>query len=692
MITLTDFFKRYDLTQSQIELVEKLELFLKSDNKVFLLRGYAGTGKTFITKGLTEYLAYIKRSYILAAPTGKAAKVIAKKTNSRAYTIHKTIYTTKDIVEYQDILDKTFKFYYSLAVNENPSDTLYIVDEASMISDIYSEMEFIRFGSGYLLKDFMHYINLDCSDHRKKVVFIGDNAQLPPVGMNFSPALDKKYILENFGFDIEEFELKDVVRQKDDSGILKNTLPIRKSLQKKVFNQLDIDTNFEDIEHIEHENFAQKYIDITNKKIDHQTMVIAYSNASVKEYNDRIRQILFPGSEHEIRVGDKIMSLMNNANYEIFISNGDFGIIEDILSETETRHIVTKNRTIDVKINFKDVVILFYDIDSTPVRVKCKIIENLLYSEQPNLSSDENKAIYVDFVMRHKNLKPNTKEWKDALKSDPYFNALRVKFGYAITCHKAQGSEWKNVFLNCKSHQSILSQDYFRWLYTAITRASCNLYVLDEPHVGIFSNIKISNNNIVIPVNAAVDEDIKTDELIFPKESFQTQIQYQIYIKIAKILKPKNISILDIVHNQYCEQYTLGFDNETSRVNINYNSKNQISKILFIEQNILSKTIQPLLCPLEKSILDARSEVNNFQFKEDFLRDFYENLNEAIKPYNIQIINIKHLQYNERYMFRKDDMICILDFYFNKKGCFSTCIDISGDSQLSGMIKSIIVE
>lgn len=359
MITLTDFFKRYDLTQSQIELVEKLELFLKSDNKVFLLRGYAGTGKTFITKGLTEYLAYIKRSYILAAPTGKAAKVIAKKTNSRAYTIHKTIYTTKDIVEYQDILDKTFKFYYSLAVNENPSDTLYIVDEASMISDIYSEMEFIRFGSGYLLKDFMHYINLDCSDHRKKVVFIGDNAQLLPVGMNFSPALDKKYILENFGFDIEEFELKDVVRQKDDSGILKNTLPIRKSLQKKVFNQLDIDTNFEDIEHIEHENFAQKYIDITNKKIDHQTMVIAYSNASVKEYNDRIRQILFPGSEHEIRVGDKIMSLMNNANYEIFISNGDFGIIEDILSETETRHIVTKNRTIDVKINFKDVVILF---------------------------------------------------------------------------------------------------------------------------------------------------------------------------------------------------------------------------------------------------------------------------------------------------------------------------------------------
>jgi len=250
MISLRSFFTKYNLTDSQSKLVQKLETFISSkDSSIFLLKGYAGTGKTFITKGLTEYFREIKRNYILAAPTGKAAKVISQKTKSAAYTIHKTIYTLKNPIEYMQNLekeDKTYKFYFSVAVNEDSNDTVYIIDEASMISDIYNEMEFIRFGSGFLLRDLMHYINLDCNDHRKKIIFIGDNAQLPPVGMSFSPALNKQYILENFGFRAEEFELTDVVRQEKDSGILKNTLPIRKSLENKVFNTINFDTSFHD--------------------------------------------------------------------------------------------------------------------------------------------------------------------------------------------------------------------------------------------------------------------------------------------------------------------------------------------------------------------------------------------------------------------------------------------------------------
>jgi len=194
LITLHDAFATYELTSGQTELVNHLSDFLTNRQQgVFLLKGYAGTGKTFITKGLTEFFRATRRNYTLAAPTGKASRVIAEKTGSDAYTIHKTIYSFKDIEEYkQQELggSETYKFYTKLSVNEDSVDTVYIIDEASMVSNQYQEEEFFRFGSGFLLQDFLEYVNLDHNDHHKKVIFIGDNAQLPPVGMKFSPALD----------------------------------------------------------------------------------------------------------------------------------------------------------------------------------------------------------------------------------------------------------------------------------------------------------------------------------------------------------------------------------------------------------------------------------------------------------------------------------------------------------------------
>jgi ATP-dependent exoDNAse (exonuclease V) alpha subunit len=199
-ISIDDAFSKYILNEGQAELVTRLDKFLSTNNEpIFLLKGYAGTGKTFITKGLTEYFKAIGRNYFLAAPTGKASKVIAEKTNSPAYTIHKNIYSVNKLIEYrgEDNLDEdsTYKYYFGLSVNEFSVDTVYIVDEASMVSDNYSDHEFIRFGSGHLLRDFLKFVNLDQNDHRKKIIFIGDNAQLPPVGMNFSPALDADYLL-----------------------------------------------------------------------------------------------------------------------------------------------------------------------------------------------------------------------------------------------------------------------------------------------------------------------------------------------------------------------------------------------------------------------------------------------------------------------------------------------------------------
>jgi len=695
-IKLSSFFQKYILTNSQSELVSKLETFIDAPNSsqnIFLLKGYAGTGKTFITKGLTEYLKEIRRTFILAAPTGKAAKVIANKTQNEAYTIHKTIYSTNDVKEYKENEnDKTYKFYFDLRVNEDPNNTIYIIDEASMISNVYVEPEFFRFGSGFLLQDLLKYINIDCNDHNKKIIFIGDNAQLPPIGMNFSPALDNQYLTKTFNLMVNEYELTEVVRQKSDSGILKNTVPIRKSLIAQTFNQLDIETNHNDVSHVEHEDFLNTYLKASEYKIDPDTIVIAFSNASVKEYNDRIREHYFPGNANNIVVNDKIMVTSNNANYEIFISNGDFGIVQEVSYKPEVKQIVTKNGIINETLYFRDVTILFYSLNGIPYSIKCKIIENLLYSDKPNLSSNEHKALYVDFMMRHPHLKANTKEWKDALKKDPYFNALKIKFGYAITCHKAQGSEWKNVFLNCKTHQSVLSQNYFRWIYTALTRASEKLFTLDEPHFTPFTKMQQKNEPITKPtLESTINNEINNTPT---QDTAPLSLEDLIYSEAKILLDQSNIKIKDTIHNQYCEQYTLEFNDEICRIKINYNGKNKITKISAIETNTLAKLAEISLKQLENKTLFVTNNIektNQFTFAEDFLEEYYNAILNAVNQHNIDIIQIEHFNYLERYTFKQNNEISIIDFYYNGKKQFTRSQPQNNSSiELSKLILSLL--
>lgn len=694
-LNLSNFFQKYNLTNSQRELVNQLETFIDAPNSsqnIFLLKGYAGTGKTFITRGLTEYLKEIKRTFILAAPTGKAAKVISNKTQNEAYTIHKTIYSTNDIKEYKENEnDKTYKFYFDLRVNEDPNNTIYIIDEASMISNVYGEPEFFRFGSGFLLQDLLKYINIDCNDHNKKIIFIGDNAQLPPIGMNFSPALDKQYLAKNFNLLVNEYELTEVVRQKSDSGILKNTIPIRKSLSNQTFNQLDIDTNYNDISHVEHENFLNTYLIQCNNKIAQDTIVIAFSNASVKEYNDRIREYFFPGNSNNIVINDKVLVVSNNANYEIFISNGDFGIVQEVSHKPEIRQIVTKNGIINETLYFRDITILFYDINNIPHSIKCKIVENLLYSDKPNLSSNEHKALYVDFMMRHPHLKANTKEWKDALKNDPYFNALKIKFGYAITCHKAQGSEWRNVFLNCKTHQSVLSQSYFRWIYTALTRTSEKLFTFDEPHFTPFTKMQQHNE----PTGKIIETNLNAINIDESSQSTLSEsIIDAIFLEAKKLLNQSNINIKDVIHNQYCEQYTLEYNNEFCRVKLNYNGKNKITKISTIETNTLAKLAEISLKSLENKTVFLNNVIENnkdFIFNEDFLEDYYNTILKVVGENNIKITNIEHFNYLERYTFKLNNEISIIDFYYNGKKQFTRSQSQNNSSiELSKLILSLL--
>jgi hypothetical protein len=599
IVSIDDIFLDYTLTHDQKELIIKLESFLSdTENNVFILQGYAGTGKTFITKGLTEYFTSLGRKFVLAAPTGKAAKVIKEKTKNKAFTIHKTIYSYKDLKEYKvENIDgtETFKFYFDLNDNTHDANTVYVIDEASMISDSIQEGEFFRFGSGKLLSDLMKYIHIDHNDHNKKIIFIGDTAQLPPIGMNFSPALNIEYIENQFNLKCDSYELTEIIRQNADSGIVVNSLSIREFIRRDTFNQLDIKLNYDDVQHTEHTEFLGQYLDSCDYKINGESIVIAHSNVVVDEYNSQIRKHFFPNEQY-IAAGDKVIAVANNGNQEIFIYNGDFGLVKKVDKNIIKREVFVREKinddviTTKVPLWFRKVVIGFRsDEDNKAHFFECLIFENILYRDlvykDTYFENEINKyslkvqdinrlemiALYVDFVNRAKEngLKPNTEEFKQEIKKDIYFNALKIKFGYALTCHKAQGSEWNNVFVNSKTHQTVLTKDYFRWLYTAITRSSKKLYLMDEPHLTMFEGLGELTPLSETEPNMGVSESI----INFIEE------------KVKEVCKIVDVEIKNIQHHQYLELYTFNKEDKIQRVQIYYNGQNRITRLNCVKRS-----------------------------------------------------------------------------------------------------------
>lgn len=698
LISIHDSFAGYALTDGQAELVNRLERFLDGKTEsVFLLKGYAGTGKTFVTKGLTEYFRAIGRNYVLAAPTGKASKVIASKTKSPAYTIHKTIYSFDDIAEYRDDDTdgtETFKFYAQLAVNSLSADTVYIVDEASMIADVYQEAEFFRFGTGYLLADFLKFVNLDHNDHSKKVIFIGDDAQLPPVGMNFSPALDADYLFRKHHARSTGYELSEVVRQKSESGVIANAIPLRKALHAKVFNQLVIDVRHADVRKVEHQDLMTRYLDSCGGKINGESIVIAYSNSDVGDYNHRIREHFFPGCP-EVMPGDKVMAVSNSDAYGIFISNGDFGLIRQVLSAAEKRTVTLKRKNPDsgeleeipVSLLFKDVVVGFKDLEGVAYFFEAKIIEDLLYSKEPALSSDQNKALYLDFCIRNPHLKRKSVEFKHALRTDSYFNALKLKFGYAITCHKAQGSEWNHVFVKCKSQQSQLTADYFRWLYTAITRTAQSLYLLDPPNHQPGDGIKLVRNPGV-PA-AAKPPEAHPEAFVPPSPPSSTVSQQDseidippsapflrsVLAEVRKLIDGKGIAIEGIFHNQYQEVYHFKREGESARIDVAYNGKNKITGVAAPHLGGLGAELASLLSTLKGKtpFVGGGSAVADARFSKQFLSDFHEKVLSVCGESGITVQKVVEQPWSLRYSFARDGALAVYDVWYNGKYQFTKC-------------------
>jgi hypothetical protein len=688
LVSIQDVFAGYELTDGQEMLVDKLGKFLAArEESIFLLKGYAGTGKTFITKGLTEYLRALGRNFVLMAPTGKASKVIATKTGSDARTIHSAIYAFDDLVEYRDREDDgtlTYKYYASLRNNDAAVDTVYIVDEASMVSDNYQESEFFRFGSGHLLRDLLAHVNLDHNDHRKKVIFIGDAAQLPPVGMSTSPALSAEYLRREYSLASTEHELVEVVRQKAESGVLTNALRLREAIRARKFNQISVDFSKQDVEKVEDQDFMERYLQACNRKIIAGAIVVAQSNADVSSFNQTIRAHFFPG-QREVTAGDKVISVSNSTAPGFFLSNGDFGLVRSVLGEPESRTIVLRKRSAETKdlqeipvtLTFRDALLVFRNPDGTPCEFKGKILENLLYSKDANLSSDESKALYIDFRIRNPGL--DRDGIKRALRADPSFNAYRLKFGYAITCHKAQGSEWEHVFVSCHSHMNQLSADYFRWLYTAVTRTSGRLYLLGAPEIKLGARMKAiewgrptdatslnlpSGNDATIASNGEPGSCVGGELGIPHENAFLLTILTKVKGLIATDL---DVRIEEVIHGQYRESYYFAKDESRCRIDISYNGKGKLSGLLAPSVSEFSTYVLGLLVPLKGAVVTFPTGARSSErvLSKDFLREFDAALEALVTGIGARIDSAHEQAWSVRYCIVRDDERAVVDVYYN---------------------------
>ncbi len=451
----------YEPNKEQNLLIAALSFFCvnRVDDTVMLVNGYAGTGKTSLTGALVKALTEFRMKSVLLAPTGRAAKVFAEYSGHPAYTIHRKIYRQKSYShEYGNFL---------LAENKH-TDTFFIVDEASMIPN--SSVEGAAFGSGCLLDDLVHYVY---SGVRCHLILLGDNAQLPPVGFTASPALSVEQ-LRGYGLKVYEAYLRQTARQAEESGILYNATALRCNMSVSgglVKPELSL-TGFNDVEVLSGEYMSEKISDCYDRDGVNETIVITRSNKRATMFNAGIRnQILY--REDELVNGDMLLIAKNNyywsEQYEEldFIANGDVARVSRVRGTTSR-----------YGFRFADVTLEFPDHGN--IEVDVKVILDGLFSDSPALNREQNERL---FTAVYSELEGDKRSRYKALKQHEFFNALQVKYAYTVTCHKAQGGQWKNVFIDMGylPEEAFTTMDFYRWLYTAMTRARSHLYLINYP-------------------------------------------------------------------------------------------------------------------------------------------------------------------------------------------------------------------
>lgn len=471
----------------QAAMVEIQSFLTDPSQQAFVLCGSAGTGKTTLVARIIELAYSLELQSMLVAPTGRAARILQGKLDRmlppqlagiKVSTLHGAIYyqsnLTVDESRHEDGLS-AIKMDFSIKKQGNTFDLL-IVDEASMVGNVGKRQQALRFGSTRLLNDLIAYVNFlyheGIARQPIKLLFVGDLAQLPPVGSQQSPALSPDYLYEYFGMQAQRYELTQVMRQADGSNILPLANTIREAIFQPSEQQIQIKYNETDVQQT-HFDSAVKLI-ANNVRQNRSSAAVVYPNSIAMEYNLGVRKLLWGNGYCDIHEGDRLLVTRNSPT--LGLSNGDLVRVHSVLTSQLTETIVLPNGKV-VYLKFREVRLLPEPDGSDEDTMQCIILENLLYSPNSDLKTEEQDALYQLVKQRHPYLDPNSAAFEEAMRDDPYYNALQVRFGYALTCHKAQGGEWQQVIVDPMGVR-LDSEQGKRWLYTAVTRASESLLLV----------------------------------------------------------------------------------------------------------------------------------------------------------------------------------------------------------------------
>jgi ATP-dependent exoDNAse (exonuclease V) alpha subunit len=463
MPILTTYFD-FPLSPEQQSAVNLMVDFFTSGDDIFILRGHAGTGKTSLVKGLIKYLKSNNIPARLMASTGKAAKVLAMKTGLKAETMHRYIYT----MSLHEIDEKTEKVNidFRLRQNQDTPQTIYFVDESSMLSDQKSLNVSLNFGSGKLLTDMLLFAD------GRKIVFIGDPAQLPPVNYLHSPALNPDYFVNHFNKRVSSINLKGIHRFSAETGIGRNVKDMQRHIGELSFPYLSIRVTGNSDMHIcpSEEALARTFAESIRKLGIDNCIMVTFSNKMANSLNQQIRQKLFGRNTSRVNKGELLVVIQNNYKHSLY--NGDHLEILEVSDSTEmVAGIVFRN----VKARVLS--------EGTYVAFDGKVIDTLLNGDAQNLDPKQDFELMRDFFIRaHRHgIKKSSPDFINFMLSDPYLNALRVKYGYAITCHKAQGGEWQHVFVALEPVLFVQDKQFtYRWVYTAVSRAMNEVFFLQN--------------------------------------------------------------------------------------------------------------------------------------------------------------------------------------------------------------------
>ncbi|MBK7214873.1 MAG: AAA family ATPase [Bacteroidales bacterium] len=455
----------YSPTQGQEVLIRQLAEFIVSDHAqlpAFLLEGYAGTGKTTLVSALVNVLHKAGYEAVLLAPTGRAAKVFSGYAGRPAYTIHKKLYRMKAGADGS----------MSMVLMQNKLEhAVFIVDEASMIPDHNSSNESGFIQPRSLLDDLIEYIYTASSC---KLILLGDQAQLPPVGIPVSPALNAELLKSSYFLDLDRHCLTEVVRQALESGILSNATGIRNKIGSEgpILPIFGTENKFPDVISVQGGDMLEALMQAYSDFGQENTVVITRSNKRANLFNQAIRQrILF--RDHEISAGDHLMVVKNNYFWlpedskAGFIANGDLIEVMRIGRITEL-----------YSFRFAEVTMRMVDYPDEPT-LDVMLLLDTLDTETPSLAYTESRKLYDEVAADYEEITSKRKKLA-AIRANPYYNALQVKYAYSLTCHKTQGGQWDAVFIE-KGYltEEMLNTEYLRWLYTAVTRASKRLYLVN---------------------------------------------------------------------------------------------------------------------------------------------------------------------------------------------------------------------